>query len=163
LASFDANKQLYLTIAYDEQQTDETAETGAAGNTRWTEQWKFAALANAPGDPGQQIVLGVITRTGTEVTGVDGTLRRAAGAAGGSLDVLGLGFRDPNIVSTGWVRMRLEAANQALLSGRLHITDDLIGDGDISANGTVRITGPGGQPRVDARGEGRFGSLTIGD
>ena len=62
-------------------------------------------------DPGQQIVLAVVRRTGPEVTGVDTTGRRAAGAAGGSLDVLGLGFRDPSIVSTGWVRMRLEAVN----------------------------------------------------
>ena len=141
LASFPANAAMYLTISYDEKQTDETAETGAAGKTRWTEQWTFAALQNAPGNPGRQIVLAIVRRTGTEVTGLDVTGRRAAGAAGGSLEVLGLGFRDPSIASSGWVRMRLEAANRALVQGGLHISGALAVDGNATVNGTLTSVG----------------------
>lgn len=163
LASFPADKALYLTIAYDESDTDETVETGASGKTRTTEGWKFAALQNQPGDPGQQIVLGVVQRTGTEVTGLDKSGRRSAGAAGGSLDVLALGFRDPNIVSTGWVRMRLEAANRALLQGTLHISAALTVDGDASITGNVAVGAAAAGAPLDVRGAARVGSLALTD
>lgn len=170
LASYPAGKDIYLTIGYDEQESDQTAETGAEGNTRFTEQAVFAPLQNAPGDPGRQIVLAVVNRTGTEVTGIDPTQRRAAGAAGGSLDVLGLGFRDPSIVSTGWVRMRLEAANRALLQGTLHVSDAVAADGDVTIGGSLTVTGAiaaqGGTTvtgTADVRGQARVNSLAVSD
>ena len=133
LVSFAADQKVYVTVSYAEQDTDESAETGASGDTRTTEQPKFASLLNAPGDASQQIVLAVVSRTGTEVTAVDTSIRRPAGTAGGSLDVLGLSFRDPTIVSTGWVQMRLEAVNRALLDGSLHISESL----DVGGNASV--------------------------
>jgi hypothetical protein len=142
LSGYDAG-DLYLTISYDEQQTDVTTETGATGNTRWTEQPKFGALKNLPGNPGQQLVLALVTRSGTkEVTAVDTSVRQIAGAVGSSLDLLQLALRDPNIVSTSWVRMRLAAAGRALLSGSLEVSEGLTVDGDAQVNGTLIAAGP---------------------
>ena len=135
LVSFPADQRIYVTVSYAEQDTDESAETGASGDTRTTEQPKFASLLNAPNDASQQIVLAVVSRTGTEVTAVDTSARRPAGTAGGSLDVLALSFRDPAIVSAGWVQMRLEAVNRALLQGSLHISDSLDAGGNVSVAG----------------------------
>ena len=120
-----ADAEVYVTISYSEEETDATQETGAEGNTRYSEHPQFVALRNAPSDPGNRLVLAKATRTGTEVTGLDTSDRRVAGAAGGLLDVLGLGLRDPNIASTSWVRLRLEAAGRANVSGSLSVNGSL--------------------------------------
>jgi hypothetical protein len=141
LSGYDAG-DLYLTIAYDEQQTDVTTETGASGNTRWSEEPKFAALKNQPGNPGLQLVLAVVSRSATkEVTAVDPSARQIAGAAGSSLDLLQLALRDPNVVGTAWVRMRLASPGRALLSGQLEISDALDVKGPALVENTLGVTG----------------------
>jgi hypothetical protein len=143
-----ADTEVYVTISYSEEETDGTQETGAEGNTRYTERPQFVALRNAPSDPGNRLVLARATRTGTEVTALDTSDRRVAGAAGGLLDVLGLGLRDPNIASTSWVRLRLEAAGRANVSGSLSVSGALsvanalsVGGVNMPGTGSVALTG----------------------
>ena len=48
LADVAAGEAVFVTIAYDETETDPTDETGVSGNTRWTEQPLIEKLAAAP-------------------------------------------------------------------------------------------------------------------
>jgi hypothetical protein len=160
LSSFDKDAAVYIVISYDETDSDPSAETGVEGNTRVTEQPKLEPLTSAPRDLDTRLVLGKVTRQGTEVVGVDETDRRLAGAAGGALDVLEVGLRDPKIQSTSWVRLSLEKPGTAVASGSLHVTGDLTVDGALAANrasvrdalsaGSIGITDDQGQPYPDA-------------
>jgi hypothetical protein len=147
-----ADAEIYVTISYGEEETDATQETGAEGNTRFTERPQFVALRNPPSDPGNRLVLAKATRSGTEVTDLDTSDRRVAGAAGGLLDVLGLGLRDPNIASTGWVRLRLEAAGRANVSGSLSV------NGSLSVADALSLGGAATPGKGDAALAGNLGT-----
>ena len=136
LSGFPADAAVYVTIAYDEEQTDPTDETGAEGSTRWKEEPLLEASESppAPADLGAKLVLARVSRTGTEVTGVDGSVRRAAGAVGGDLEVRSLALTDPDVISSQWPRMRLGAANRADVEGSLRVSGDLNVEGTIQGN-----------------------------
>jgi hypothetical protein len=146
-----AGKIAFITIAYSEQQTDPTEETGVTGNTRWTESPIIETVENAPEDPGQKLILGRVT------VGADGTIsgvdegvapngRRAAGVVGGDLEVHSLALTDPDVVSTQWPRMRLSAPNRTDLAGSLRVT------GGASVDGNLGIGTPTPTQRLEVAG-----------
>ncbi len=146
-----AGKIAFITIAYAEQPTDPTEETGVTGNTRWTESPIIEVVENAPEDPSQQLILGRVRMAadGT-ISGVDEgeapNRRRAAGVVGGDLEVRSLALTDPDVVSTQWPRMRLSAPNRTDLTGSLRIT------ADASVDGNVGIGTPTPTQRLDVVG-----------
>jgi hypothetical protein len=122
---------VFITIAYDELESDETKETGAAGNTRWTEQPEIVAYDIAPGDPSQRIILAlVVLDASRKVAKIDPRHRQVAGVAGGSVTALEIALRADDIAVDDWVRLRLEKPDVAGLAGSLNVT------GNISASGS---------------------------
>ena len=122
LSGFQSGAALYITIAYGEKQTNPTNETGAEGNTRWTEDPQLQASLAKPGDVGTNIVLARVTRNALVVNGVDETERRAAGVEAGDLTVRTLTLSRPNVDAAAWPRLSCSAANQsALENGSLKI------------------------------------------
>src|SRR3954465_11931578 len=57
LADLDANREAFITIAYDESATREQNETGVRGNTRVQEQPKIERLLTKPAE-GTRLILG---------------------------------------------------------------------------------------------------------
>jgi hypothetical protein len=141
-----AGKTVFVTIAYGEQETDPTSETGVTGNRRWTETPVIEVVENPPGDPSQKLILGRVTVGGdakisSTDDGVEPNRRRSAGVVGGDLEVRSLALTDPGVASTQWPRMRLGAANRADLAGNLRVTGNVEVSGtvdgrDVSADGT---------------------------
>ena len=131
LSGFPADAAVNVTIAYDEQQTDPTNETGVEGNRRWSEEPRIDASESDPTDPGLTLVLARVSRSGTTVTALDFSQRRSAGVVGGDLEVSSLALTDPNVVSTQWPRLRLGAANRADVQSSLRV------EGNIDVTGTV--------------------------
>jgi hypothetical protein len=137
-----AGKTIFITISYDQQETDATEETGVTGNTRWEEKPIIGISENAPRDPSQQLILGRATVVRRE----DGTIsietddgeepnrRRAAGVVGGDMEMRSLALTDPDVISTQWPRMRLGAANRADLAGNLHVTGNINFTGILNGN-----------------------------
>ena len=110
--------EVFLTIAYREQETDPSTATGAQGNTRWSEEPEIEPWTKHP--PEDQILLAKVTRKGGKVSAVDESGRQAAGVvAGGALRVSALLFSDSKVDESAWVRMRLSAPNRAELTGAL--------------------------------------------
>src|SRR5437867_1875738 len=136
LSSHPADADVYVTIAYRETPSDHSDATGAEGYSRWTEDPLVAASDTAPGDPSQVLVLARVQRTGTEVTGIDTSARRLAGAVGGDLLARSVTLSDPARVPAQWAGMRLGDANRADLSGSLKVS------GDLNVAGTVHGTLP---------------------
>lgn len=136
-----AGKTVFVTIAYDEQESDATSETGAAGNTRWTEAPVFPQLSESPpADPSLQLILGriIVSATGTVTstdTGTGANTRRTAGVVAGDLAVRSLTLTDPNVVSTQHPRMTIAGASQSNLTGSLSV------EGNLTAGGALFITG----------------------
>jgi hypothetical protein len=122
LSGFPAGSPLFVTIAYGEKQTNPSDETGAEGNTRWTEDPQLQASVAKPGDVGTNIVLARVTRNGLLVNGVDESERRAAGVEAGDLTVRMLTLSRPNVDASAWPRLSCSAANySALENGSLRI------------------------------------------
>lgn len=142
-----AGRTVFITIAYDEQQTDSTSETGVTNATRWTESPLMMVAENPPSDPSQSLILGraTVAADGTISTvndGVDPNRRRFAGVVGGDLEVRSLALTDPSVASTQWPRLRLGAANRADLQSNLRVTGNLEVTGtvdgrDVSADATA--------------------------
>ena len=137
---------VYVTIAYSEQQTDPSAETGVTGRTRWTEAPVIDITATDPEDPSTTLILGrVVVGADGKITstdeGVEPNRRRAAGVAAGDLEVRSLTLGDPRVATAGWPRMRLGAPNRADLQGSLAVSGDVEPAGkvdgrDVAADGT---------------------------
>lgn len=64
LSTFPGGDDIYVTIAYDEQETDPTTATGVTGNTRVTETPQVQAATTAPPGDGSVIRLANFTLTG---------------------------------------------------------------------------------------------------
>lgn len=125
LSGLQAGSPVYVTIAYAEKQTDPSNETGAEGNTRWTEDPQVQASLTKPPDVGTNIVLARVTRNGTTVNGVDESERRSAGVEAGDLTVRVLTLSRPNVDAGAWPRLSCSAANQsALENGSLKIDNN---------------------------------------
>ena len=141
-----AGRTVFVTIAYDEQQTDATSETGETNNTRWTETPRIETSESAPTDPSQRLVLGRVTVAANgEISGIDEGVepnrRRAAGVVGGDIEVRSLALTDPGVASTQWPRLRLGVANRADLQSHLRVSGNIevtgtVDSRDVSADGT---------------------------
>jgi hypothetical protein len=153
LSSF-AGKTVFVTIAYGEQETDPTSETGVTGNRRWTEKPDIDVDVPPPGDLSQKLILGRVTvREDGEISideGVEPNRRRSAGVVGGDLEARSLALTDPRVASTQWPRMSLDAANRARLTGSLHVTGDVNIDGILRA---PRLNPPEQHQLVNQLGE----------
>ncbi len=133
LAGAPADQAVYVTIAYDEKQTDPTTETGGVGDTRWTEAPLVETASTLPSNPNQKLVLAKVLRTGTIITGIDHTPRQVAGAKGGNLQALSLTLTSDAVSPSGWLKMNLGA------SGRADVLGDLLVQGNLSVQGQTTV------------------------
>jgi len=86
---FPANATVFITIAYQEQESDPTTATGVSGNTRITEQPRIQAVTTTPPTDGSVIRLARLTLDASaNVPGnindlFDGGVRQTVGPRGG--------------------------------------------------------------------------------
>jgi len=85
VSGLPSNATVFVTIAYQETQSDPSSATGAPGNTRFTEAPLLQATATAPPTDGSVILLARFDKAGTDVPGplngfLDGGVRQSAGA-----------------------------------------------------------------------------------
>ncbi len=118
-----ANKTAFITIAYGEQQTNPTSETGVTDSTRWTETPVIEASDTAPSNPTLKLILGQVK--------ID---------AGGKVAALPDNGAATGRLSAGVVAGDLNA-NSAKLTSGLQVGTDILVTGrvdgrDISADGT---------------------------
>jgi hypothetical protein len=139
---------IYVTIAYNEQATDPTAETGTTGNRRIAEIPRIDIGPQPPTDNSTRLVLGRITvgadgkLTGQPDPGVDPNTRRAAGAVvAGDVQAASLVLSDRSVAPSSWARLRLGAAGRADLIGSLTISANLGVTGSLSVASTLAVTG----------------------
>lgn len=138
LAGFTADADVYITIAYQEQQTDPTGETGVEGNTRWTETPRIETLEKAPGDPDMKLILARVEREGTAVKEVDSTQRRSAGVVGGDFQARSLTLTTPGVDPGLWPSMRgSEDARRVELDRDLRVAGNVDVEGNLTVTGTV--------------------------
>jgi hypothetical protein len=142
LANHPPNQTRYITIAYEEALTDVSPDDDKVKNaTRSTEQAHFEAIAGPPGDPGRQLVLGIVRRANKNIASVELSDRHTAGVTGGSLEVRELVLSDPDkFLPEHWVRMHLKAPDQAALDGALQISKQLSVDKDARIDGELVAT-----------------------
>lgn len=106
----------FVTIAYHQEETNSTTETGVTGNTRWTERPTIDVSAGPPTDAGLKLILGRVTVdaagkvTGTD-EGAEPNRRRTAGVVGGDMEVSSLTLASPSVASGNWVHLRLDTEN----------------------------------------------------
>jgi hypothetical protein len=134
--SGSANKTLFITIAYSEQQDTAATDPGITDPTRWNESPLIEAseTAPAPAQVGQKLILGVVkVDAGGKLSGPPdnsaGTGRQAAGVVAGDLQA-----------SSATLTGGLKAATAALsgnlqVSGTITVTGTVDGR-DVSADGT---------------------------
>lgn len=115
LAGFTPGAPVFVVISYGERRTDPSNETGAEGDTRWTEEPQLRAMPTRPSDVATDIILARVNRTGTIVSSVDETDRRDAGVETGELSVRTLRLSRPDVDAGAWPRLSCSAANQAAL------------------------------------------------
>lgn len=115
LAGFTPGAPVFVVISYGERRTDPSNETGAEGDTRWTEEPQLRAMPTRPSDVATDIILARVNRTGTTVSSVDETDRRDAGVETGELTVRTLRLSRPDVDAGAWPRLSCSAANQAAL------------------------------------------------
>jgi hypothetical protein len=167
LSSFAASQDVFVTIAFAQEETRFRDDAGVRGNTRWRENPLIEAFtsdptATPPSDPAQplRVLLGRVTRGGTggkQVVAIDGSGRRLAGAAQSEVS---LTPRDPAVTEPDWVRLRWLARGEAELRGSLRIQPGGPTPGNLTVSGSVlaatdlAVTGPARARslRVDATG-----------
>jgi hypothetical protein len=139
LADVAAGEAVFVTIAYDETETDPTDETGVSGNTRWTEQPLIEKLAAAPANP-NKLVLARILRDGTTIS-IDRSQRRVAGVKVGDMQAPSLTLTSDAISPSGWLTMNLGAPGRADVMGDLQVTGNLVVQGETTVVSTKRMRG----------------------
>lgn len=148
LSSFAAGADVYVTIAFAQEETRFRDDAGVKGNTRWRENPTIEAFtsdptATQPADPKQplRVLLGKVTRGGTggkQVVAIDGTGRRLAGAAESEVS---LTPRDPAVTEPDWVRLRWLARGEAEMRGSLRIQPGGPTPGNLTVAATVAAAG----------------------
>jgi hypothetical protein len=119
-------KTVYVTIAYAEQKTNSTIDTGVSGDRNVTETPTIAASDQLPADGSQTLLLATVTvGADGKVTGKDLSGRRYAGVAGGDLQVRSLTLTSPTVDATAWPSLTCSEANTVTLTGNLSINGDL--------------------------------------
>jgi hypothetical protein len=117
--------EVYITIQYDEKQTDTSSE-GAEGPTRWTENPKTDALPARPQNEDQQIILAKVILQGEGAPNINLADCRQAGVKGGDLRARSLTLSkrtEPN--GNGEPRLIPSGENDIELEGGLKITNGL--------------------------------------
>ena len=146
---------MYVTVTFAQEETRFRDDAGVSGNTRWRENPLIEAFtsdptATPPSDPTQplRVLLGKVTRGGTDgkqVVGIDGVGRRLAGAAQSEVS---LTPRDPAVTEPDWVRLRWFARGEAELRGSLRIEPGGPTPGNLTVAGSLvaatglSVTGP---------------------
>ena len=148
LSSFADNSDVFITIAFAQEETRPVSDAGFTANSRWRETPKIEAftsdptLAAVPAGSTQplRVLLGRVKRSLKIVAVIDGSGRRLAGAAESELT---LTPRDPTIPEPDWVRLRWLARGQAELRGNLALvasqstTSPAAGDLSVAGKATV--------------------------
>lgn len=144
LGGESAGTTLYITIAYDEQQSDPTTEAGGPGNTRITELPKLSFSQTAPADKSMTLILAKVPRTATGLGAVDVSDRKQAGVALGSdITINTLTLKKDGIAQANWPVLSCSGANQAALSnGGLTISGN-VGIGSAAPNRNLTVSGAG--------------------
>ncbi len=142
LGGIAAGTTLYITIAYDEQESDRTPEAGVPGNTRITELPKLSFSKDAPLDPSTTLILAKVPRTSTGLGAVDGSDRKQAGVVLGSdLTINTLTLKKDGVAQPNWPVLSCSAANQAAFANAGLSVSGSVGIGPVAANRNLTISG----------------------
>ncbi len=165
LAGFTPGSQVFIVISYGERRTDASNETGAEGDTRWTEEPQLRAMPSRPSDVATDIILARVNRTGTTVTSVDETDRRDAGVETGELSVRTLRLSRPDVDAGAWPRLSCSGANLAALeNGSLTIgapnRPGRLGIGVSAPDSPLHISG-GAFDVGNSEGDFKIGNATL--
>jgi hypothetical protein len=132
--------KLFVTIAYAEEPANQSTDAGITGHTRWLEKPVIAASPSPPAGTGQQIVLAVVERgEGETAIRVDRSTRRFAGPSASSMSLAELELRSDEQPTWDWVRMAVEADGRAALTGSLHVSGDVLTEGNHVARGSLTV------------------------
>jgi hypothetical protein len=139
-----AGTTLYITLAYDEQQSDPTTEAGGPGNTRITEAPKLSFSKTAPPGDGMTLILAKVPRTATGLGTVDPSDRKQAGVVLGSdLTVNTLTLKKDGVAQANWPVLSCSAANQAALANGGLAVSGSVGIGPTAPDRNLTISGAG--------------------
>lgn len=119
-----ADAPVYVTIAYNETQTDISKESDVHDNTRWTEEPDIRDVTKKPDNPSMQLILALVKRAGTIVSEIVTTDRRAAGAASGDITTRMLTLMREGIDPNKWPHLSCTDVNQAGLENSSLRIDD---------------------------------------
>ena len=112
-----AGTTLYITITYNEQQSDPTTEAGGPGNTRITELPNLSFSQTPPADKSTTLILAKVPRTATGLGTIDPSDRKQAGVVLGSdLTVNTLTLKKDGVAQPNWPVLSCSGANQAALA-----------------------------------------------
>jgi hypothetical protein len=137
-----AGTTLFVTIAYDEQQSDPTTEAGGPGNTRIAEMPKLSFSKDAPGDKSMTLILAKVPRTSTGLGAVDQSDRKQAGVVlGNDLTVSTLTLKRDGIAQANWPVLSCSAGNQAALANAGLVVNGSVGIGPGAPNRSLTISG----------------------
>lgn len=147
---------VFLTIEYDEQQSDASTEVGGLGNTRWTETPKVSFAEQAPPVDSTKLVLGSVTRTATGLGPIDTTVRKAAGVVvAGDLSVNSVTLKRDGVDPTTWPKLSCSGPNQAVVNGN-------IGFGSAPPNHNLTVSAAGAATGVYANVKNDSQEILIG-
>ena len=136
-----AGATLFITIAYDEQQSDPTTEAGGPGNTRITESPRLSFSTNAPADNSTTLVLAKVPRTNTGLGAIDGSDRKQAGVVLGSeLTINTLTLKKDGVAQANWPALSCSAANLAALANAGLTVSGSVGIGPAAPNRNLTIS-----------------------
>jgi len=135
---------LYITIAYDEQQSDPTTEAGGPGNTRITEMPKLSFSQVAPDDKSMTLILAQVPRTATGLGTVNVSDRKDAGVALGSdITINTLTLKKDGVAQPNWPVFNCSGANQAALANAGLTMSGSLGIGPSAPNRNLSVSGAG--------------------
>jgi len=168
-AQFPGSATVFITITYQEQETDPTTATGVSGNTRYTEQPTIQAVTTAPPTDGTVVQLARFTLDASaNVPGnindlFDGGARRTIGPRGeqglASVDGVSNPGGNVDLVSANALTITPDDANNRITIGETHsartdnphaTTAAQVGalpsgggtvSGNLQVNGNIGVTG----------------------
>ena len=153
---FPANATVFITIAYQEQESDPTPATGVSGNTRITEQPRVQAVTTAPPTDGTVIRLARFTLDASaNVPGnindlIDGGVRQMIRTLGGLASIHGVSNPGGNvglIQGTG-ITITPDQTNRNITIAASGTQGLVSVDGVSNPGGNVDLVAPQGQAIV---------------
>jgi hypothetical protein len=147
---------VYLTLDYDEQQSDASTEVGGLGNTRWTEMPKVSFTDTAPAAGSTTLVLGTVARTATGLGPIDTSVRKAAGVVvAGDLSVSSVTLKRDGVDPATWPKLSCSGPSQAVLNSN-------VGFGSAPPNRNLTVSATGAATGVYANVKNDSQELLIG-